>query len=128
MTGFDELSPHDEALAAGLRAGLRQRETALDIGTTVRLRAARARAVGAAGEPARRTSWLYASGGLATAVAIATLLVLRPSQVGPTSATDGSAHAARAEAFEVLTDDVDADFYEDLDLYRWLERGRDGAA
>jgi hypothetical protein len=128
MTGFDELSPRDKVLAERLHSGLRQREPSLGLTTTVRLRAARARAVGAAGEPARRTSWLYASGGLATAVAIATLLVLRPSQVGPTSMPDSGVHATRAEAFDVLTDDVDAEFYEDLDLYRWLERGRDGAA
>jgi hypothetical protein len=25
-----------------------------------------------------------------------------------------------ADALEVLTDDLDADFYEDLELYRWL--------
>lgn len=128
MTGPDDLPPRDQSLAEGLRTALRERETALDLNTTARLRAARARAVGAAGEPVRRTNWLYASSGLATAAAIAAVLVLRPPQIEPASAPEGNARSTKAEAFDVLTDDVDADFYEDLDLYRWLDRGRDGAA
>jgi hypothetical protein len=53
--------------------------------------------------------------------------VLRtPSPISQHSAD--SATTAQAEAIEILTDDEDADFYEDLDLYRWLDRNHDGTA
>jgi len=46
------------------------------------------------------------------------MLVLRtPQSVAPT-----------ADAFELLTDDVDPEFYQDLDLYQWLaDSGADNA-
>jgi hypothetical protein len=53
---------------------------------------------------------------------------MRPPQSTTPGAGSGSARAPQAEALDVLTDDVDADLYEDLDLYRWLEREHDGAA
>ncbi|MEY4760924.1 MAG: hypothetical protein RLZZ200_780 [Pseudomonadota bacterium] len=128
MTRFDELPEQTRQLAGSLQAGLRQQETRLDRQTVAALREARAHALSAAHRPAIRPGWLYASGGLATAAAVALVLVLQPS--GPVAglSTENSVRAAGTEAIDVLTDDVDADFYEDLELYRWLDRGHDGAA
>jgi hypothetical protein len=128
MTAFDELSPRERDLARALHAGLRGREGEPDLVVGARLRAARARAVEAGAQP-RRGTWLYASGGLVAAAAVAVLLVLRPPQPAnsPTPA-GGTARTVSADAIDILTDDLDAEFYEDLDLYRWLEREHDGAA
>ena len=128
MTGFDELGPHDKALATAVQAGLRRQEADLDLTTAARLRAARAKALEATNRPLRRTGWLYASGGFATAAAIALVVFLQAPLPGTISAPEGKLRPTKAEAFEVLTDEVDTEFYEDLDLYRWLDRGRDGAA
>jgi hypothetical protein len=125
VSSFDELSPEEQDFAHKLRAGLRSQDAQLDELTTARLRAARRRAVDAStqrGAP----RWLFASGGVAAAATIGALLLLQPMHQGSVPAS--GSHAAPLDALEVLTDEVDAEFYEDLDLYRWLEREHDGAA
>jgi hypothetical protein len=127
MTGFDELPPPERELARRLQATLRTQDDGVDAVMTARLRAARARALDDA--PGHRVSgWLFASGGLAAATALAVLLVMHPLRATTSGPASGSAQAPQAEALEVLTDDVDAELYEDLELYRWLEREHDGAA
>jgi hypothetical protein len=124
MSTFDDLPEPERELARSLRTTLRAGDH-LESVTASRLRAARARAL-AAPRPATR-GWLYASGGLAAAAIVAAVIVLRmPSVTLPNVVEAGT--TAQAEAIEILTDDVDADFYEDLELYRWLDRNRDGAA
>ena len=124
MRPFDELPEADRVLAQSLHATLQSGED-LDFVTRSRLRAARARALAAAAP--RPRGWLYASGGLTAAAIVAAVIVLRiPAPVTP-HATD-TATTAQAEAIEILTDDEDADFYEDLELYRWLDRNHDGSA
>jgi hypothetical protein len=124
MSTFDELPDAERQLAQSLRASLRADED-LDFVTASRLRAARARAL-AAPRPAPR-GWLYASGGLTAAAIVAAVIVLRmPLPTLPHAAETGT--TAQADAIEILTDDEDADFYEDLELYRWLDRNHDGAA
>jgi len=124
MSSFDDLPEPDRELARSLQSSLRADE-ALDFVTASRLRAARARALDTA-RPAQR-GWWYASGGLTAAAVIAAVIVLRvPQPTLPHPSDAGS--TAQADAIEVLTDDVDADFYEDLELYRWLDRNHDGAA
>jgi hypothetical protein len=117
---LDELGEGERALALRLRAMLRESETT-DVGTAARLAAARARALDAPRPTVPR--WLWAPGGLTAAAILAALVV----QSGLPGRQPGDARElAAAEALEVLTDEVDADFYEDLDLYRWLaeEDGR----
>ena len=124
MTAFDELPDADQQLARSLQASLRASEE-LDFVTASRLRAVRARALSGMRRPAR--GWLYASGGLTAAAVVAAILVLHsPHPAAPLSGE--SPAGAQAEALDVLTDDVDADFYEDLELYRWLAASHDGDA
>ena len=64
-----------------------------------------------------RATWWWTSGGLtAAALAAATLLLLSPSARTPGIRGE----ATSADALDVLTDEVDPELYEDLDLYRWL--------
>jgi hypothetical protein len=124
MSTFDELPDAERLLAQSLRTSLRADEE-LDFVTASRLRAARARALATPRHAPR--GWLYASSGLAAAAIVAAVIVLRmPGPALPHAVEAGA--TAQADAIEILTDDVDADFYEDLELYRWLDRNHDGAA
>ena len=127
MSPFKELPEADQQLAQSLQAGLRASEE-LDYVTASRLRAARARAVAAARRPAR--GGLYASGGLTAAAIVAAVLLLQAPHLSQVAAPPfpESGAGTQADALDVLTDEVDADFYEDLDLYRWLARSHDGDA
>ena len=124
MSTFDELPEAERELAQSLRATLRAGDD-LDYVTSSRLRAARARALVTA-QPKPR-GWLYATGGLTAAALVAAVIVLRMPSFGLSHSVDTAA-TAQADAIEILTDDVDADFYEDLELYRWLDRNHDGTA
>jgi hypothetical protein len=119
MSDFDELNEHDRALAQRLRAQLRASEE-LDYVTQAKLASARARAVAAAGATAApgNAGW-WAAGGLTAAAVLAAVLVLR---------TPHSAMPATADALELLTDDVDPEFYQDLDMYQWLADSGAGSA
>jgi hypothetical protein len=110
---LDELEERDRALALRLRSVLRDSETP-DSVTAARLAAARARAIDRPRPAVPR--WLWAPGGLAAAAVVAALLV----QLGFPGRQGDPRELAAAEALEVLTDEVDADFYEDLELYQWL--------
>ena len=117
---LSELDQPQRELAQALRSALRESEQ-LDYVASARLRAARARALEAGQNRDRR--WLLASGGLTAAVIFAALLMttLRPHATRPdASALFETAEAQQADALDVLTDDNDPDFYEELDLYRWL--------
>jgi hypothetical protein len=115
MSGFDDLDERDRALAQKLRTQLRASED-LDYVTQARLSAARARAVAASRRPA---GWWFATGGLTAAALLAVVLVLRvPQGAAPTT----------ADSLELMTDELEPEFYQDLDLYKWLaEPGADSA-
>ncbi len=117
---FDELDDAMRATALSLRSTLRASER-VDARTASRLASARAEAVaqsGTAGAP----RWMWASGGLTAAAVVAAVLLL---QFGTLQRwRPDRAENAAADAIEVLTDDVDSDFYEDLDLYRFIEDDR----
>ena len=108
MGEYDELDPQQRSDALKLRASLRAGDE-LDFITRSKLGAARARALEAASP--RRSGWWYA-GGLTAAAVLALLLVL-PQQRG----TDA---VPAYDALEVMTDELEPEFYEDLDMYRWL--------
>jgi len=120
----DRLEDLDEAqrtAALKLRSILRESER-VDAVTSARLASARARAVAASGT-ASPQRWLWASGGVTAAAVLAALLLLQSGGLQRWRADP--AEVTAADAIEVLTDDLDADFYEDLDMYRWLaEDGR----
>jgi hypothetical protein len=112
-----------EAVRGALRGSER-----FDVVTESKLRAARARALDAARAPPRawRSPAAFASALLAiVAMASAWWLRMAPGADDP--------DIAPLEALDVLTDDLDPEFYQDLDLYRWLARpaadsAEDGAA
>ena len=113
MSDLDDLPPEQRRLATTLRARLRASEE-LDYVSRSRLAAARARALEAA--TPRPATWMLATGGLAAAAILAVLLVLPPREASTLPASD---------TLDLLTDELEPEFYEDLDLYRWLEE--DGA-
>lgn len=125
MNGFDDLTEQDQTLARRLQRHLQTSEASLDYVTATRLRAARARALdGSSGT--RRGGWLLASGGLTAAVAVAALL-LTHGPLAPHASSGGGAVPGAPASIDVLSDELDPDFYEDLELYRWLDRSHDGA-
>jgi hypothetical protein len=111
---FEELDERQRALALRLRKTLRDSEDAPDPTASARLAQARARAVAATTRT--RPLWVF-GGGLTAAVLLVALLVLSPplQQITPETS-----ETAALEAMDVLTDDLDNDFYEDLEMYRWL--------
>ncbi len=110
MSEFEELDERDRRLAIQLQERLRASEQ-LDFVTQAKLSAARTRALAAA---PRHTGWWLATGGLTAAAVLAAMLVLRAPQPLP----------ATADALDLLTDDVDPEFYQDLDLYQWAGGNR----
>jgi ornithine cyclodeaminase/alanine dehydrogenase-like protein (mu-crystallin family) len=112
---FDELDDAQRALALKLRASLRDSER-VDATTAAKLAQARAFAVSQA--TPSRSPLLWASGGLTAALLVAAVLLLQTGGLAPWRAE--TQDSSVADAFDVLTDDVDAELYEDLDLYRWL--------
>jgi len=118
---LDELDEAQRTLARKLRASLRDSEH-VDAATAGRLARARQNAIASSGS-ATRPTWIWASGGFTAAAIVAALLLLQSGGLQHWRADPAEANVA--DAIEVLTDDMDADFYEDLDLYRWLaEDGR----
>lgn len=116
MNDFEELEERDRELARKLRAQLRASEK-LDFVTQSKLSAARARAVAAASSG--QIGWWMATGGLTAAAVLTVLLVVRaPQSVAPST----------ADTLELMTDDVEPEFYQDLDLYQWLADSGDGSA
>jgi hypothetical protein len=106
MSDFEDLDERDRALARKLRAQLRAGEE-LDYVTRAKLSAARARAVAATHRP---TGW-WMAGGLTAASVLAAFLVLRmPNSAAPST----------ADTLELMTDELDPEFYQDLDMYQWL--------
>lgn len=125
----------DCAFAQRLRDQLRESET-LDYVTAARLSAARRRALaGEAGSAWLRSSWgprasgrwsvLVSAGAAALALLIA---VWMPTQTPPAlEAERAMPRMAQADTFEVLLDENELEFYEDLDLYRWLSEDAGGS-
>lgn len=119
----DDAAAGDRALAEALRIALRESE-ALDATTAGRLRAARRRALDVASPPQRslgRAPMLWGAGALATAAVLAMLMVAPGWRQPPEQRlAEPVPMQASTEAFDVMTDELDDEFYEDLDLYRWL--------
>ncbi|MET0292517.1 MAG: hypothetical protein ABW136_09155 [Steroidobacteraceae bacterium] len=117
---FEELDESQRALAARLRSTLRDSERSDPVSST-RLARARAAAMAAAGDRGspRVLAWIWAPGSAAVAV-LAALLFLQPGK--PLGTSHDGVESNAADALEVMTDELDNDFYEDLEMYRWLEQ------
>lgn len=110
MSEFEELTPDEARLAAELRQQLRAGDE-LDEASRSRLAAARAYALDAAA-PRRGGPLFAAAGSLAAAVVLAVLIFMPQADSPEVQAYD---------AIEVVTDEFEPEFYEDLDLYRWID-------
>ena len=111
--GKDRQASGEGAFADALRDRLLASE-ALDYVTASRLAAARKRALAPVATPWRW--WLASGGSLAAAALVALLMFGAPKH----QALHEPVEISSADAFDLMTDEEDADFYEDLDLYRWL--------
>lgn len=116
------LDAGDRAFAQRARAALRASEQ-LDYVTAMRLQAVRRRALDRARR--HRWPWLGPAGLIATALALAVWLPEQPGVAPlPSAVTTQLAHA---ELVEILLDENDPEFYEDLDFYRWLSEDAGGS-
>ncbi len=110
----------DDELARRLREGLRRSEAEIDPVTAIRLRAARARALEAAGP--RRSGWLWAIPAATAATAGWVAMLWLPGTPGPLPAAPAASEAVAMEALDVLADEQGPEFYQNLELYEWLEQ------
>lgn len=122
----NDLTPEERQWSDSAGAALRRSETQLDAVLTARLRAARARALAEAS--ARPAPWIAAPGlswlsgagvGATLAIGLLAWTLLPKTAVLPEPA--GNVNLAGVDALELLTDEQGPDFYENLDLYLWLE-------
>lgn len=124
MSNDNDLETGEQNWADRAGHALRASEAQLDAVTVARLRAARARAMDSACAP---SSWLAPGlrslggigAGAALAVAVLAWTLLPRTTLTPE--TDPAVNLAGMDALELLTDEQGPEFYEDLDLYLWLE-------
>lgn len=109
------------------RLGERLRASeSLDAVTRARLSAARARALADAARDEGSRSWIKAGALIGAAAALVAVVMLRqPSEPQP------APRLAQAETLELLLDDdsapADPEFYEDLEVLRWLAQADEHA-
>lgn len=122
----NDLTPEERQWSDSAGEALRRSEIQLDAVLTARLRAARARALAEASTrpalwgAAPGLPWLSSVGAGATlAIGLLAWMLLPKTGVLPEAA--GTVNLAGADALELLTDEQGPDFYENLDLYLWLE-------
>lgn len=119
---FDDLSAADAAFARRARAQLRASE-ALDWTTTMRLQAARARAVSSVRPSATLPSWVRWAAPVALVAVVAGVLLNRHEARVVTAPSVASAvNLPAVDALEWATDEAGPGFYRDLEFYEWLER------
>lgn len=106
----------ERELSDALRRTLRESES-IDYVTASRLSAARKRAMATAGHGASRWQRAAMSGALLAALLIA---VFAPWRNLTPDAPAVSADTAHLESLDVLGDEMEPEFYRDLDLYQWL--------
>lgn len=108
----------EKAFVQNLKKIMDETETQTDPRVSMRLRAARVRALESLESPipwyARIPRWATA-GGLVTAMALVVTLSLWTSKVHYTTPT------GQVEDLELLTNKEQLELYKDLDFYRWLE-------
>ena len=100
-----------------LRGLLRDSEN-LDMVTAAKLRAGRARALDAARTPARPWVWAVSAG--AMAVLVATLWM--PAVQTTTAPVPSAGSTVASEALDVLVDEQSPEFYQDLEMYEWMDQ------
>jgi len=119
----DDLDAEQAAFAADLAQRLRNSEQ-LDFVTTSRLSAARARALDAARRPQSPLWGAFGGGRLALAGAVAVAAVTGALLLHPQAARqpDPAPVAMRGDALDLLLDEQDPQFYEDLEMLVWLDQ------
>lgn len=105
--------------AKRMRDALRASEATVDGKARARLAEARARAVRASRASGLGSAMRWAVPAAMAAGALAWMLVPRHAVVG-----EELVDVAGADALELLTDEMEPEFYQNLELYLWLEEGR----
>jgi hypothetical protein len=120
-TDFADLPEADAAFARLARRQLRASET-LDWTSSVRLSAARARAVAAADKPAGSQPWLRWAAPAATAfLVMAYVSWQHDAALVETQEVSAAVNPVAPDALEWATDEAGPGFYRDLAFYQWLE-------
>ena len=115
MSDLTDLNDTQRQLARTLRTQLRASE-AVDPTISARLALLRQQALAAPGRTGR--AWLTGIDGLAVAALLLVLVIVLPPQFPSMSTTPASDNSI--ESVEVLTEDMEPEFYQDLEMLQWL--------
>jgi hypothetical protein len=121
MTDLNDLDVTQQPLARALRSQLRAAET-VDAATSARLALLRQQALSA---PLRLgKAWLSGIDGLAITAVLVVLAIVLPQQL-PSFPSGLSHDSNNLETVEVLTEEPEPEFYQDLDMLQWLAHETD---
>jgi hypothetical protein len=93
----------------------------LDASTRSKLTQARYAAVAAAGTKRRRWQWLVPAGSLATAAAVAVLVIASRAPI------QGHETGGSLEDLEIVAQDENMDMLQDVDFYAWIDTDEQAA-
>lgn len=113
---MNEGKPGEREFTDRVRKALRESEQ-LDYVTASRLSSARKRALESGRNP--RWQWAAISGALAAALVVAVFAPWRSFELPDPPASADSAHL---EVLDILGDEMEPEFYRDLELYQWLSQ------
>jgi len=116
MTDLNDLDLEQQQLARALRNELRAAE-AVDAATSARLSLLRQQALSS---PRRLgKAWLSGIDGLAITAVLVVLGIVLPQQL-PQFSSGQASDSTNSETVEVLTEEPEPEFYQDLDMLQWL--------
>jgi hypothetical protein len=121
MTDLNDLPVTQQQLARALRNQLRATET-VDPATSARLALLRQQALST---PRRlNKSWLSGIDGLAITALLVVLAIVLPQQL-PRFSSGQASDSINLETVEVLSEEPEPEFYQDLDMLQWLAHETD---
>jgi len=121
MSNLNDLDVSQQQLARALRSQLRATET-VDAATSARLALLRQQALST---PRRfGKTWLSSIDGLAIAAVLVVLGIVLPQQL-PQFSSGQAGDSSHQETVEVLTEEPEPEFYQDLDMLQWLAHESD---
>lgn len=122
MSDLTDLDDTQRQLARTLRSQLLASE---GVDPTINARLALLRQRALAAPPRAGRAWLTGLDGLAVAALLLVLVIVVPPQFPPFAAAPVS--ATSAEPVEVLAEEPEPEFYQDLELLQWLAHAPDSS-